>query len=121
MNSEIKKLWCEKLRSGEYEQGKGSLRPDGNAELGGYSFCCLGVLCDLALAVPKLKGAWEKDYFLVDGLAPVQMAGLLPIAIAEWAGLYRGTEERNPQCTLARLNDDGATFSRIADYIEANL
>jgi len=42
MKLEVKKLWIEALRSGKYEQGRGALNKDGK-------FCCLGVLCDLAV------------------------------------------------------------------------
>jgi hypothetical protein len=42
MNKEIADKWIEALRSGEYEQGIASLQSGGR-------FCCLGVLCDLAI------------------------------------------------------------------------
>lgn len=44
MFDNIKKLWVDALRSGEYEQGKNVLR---NIEKN--TFCCLGVLCDIAI------------------------------------------------------------------------
>ena len=42
MKPEIKKLWVDALRSGEYKQAREVLRTNG-----GTSFCCLGVLTDL--------------------------------------------------------------------------
>ena len=42
MDAQLKKVWVEALRSGEYKQGKGMLyRPE-------ETHCCLGVLCKVA-------------------------------------------------------------------------
>ena len=55
MNSEVKGQWTTALRSGEYEQGNGVLRTIDN------TYCCLGVLCELAvkanvIPVPVISG-----------------------------------------------------------------
>ena len=42
MKPEIKQRWVAALRSGHYKQGPSALRRDDR-------FCCLGVLCDLAV------------------------------------------------------------------------
>ena len=42
MKRDVAKKWVAKLRSGEYEQGKGYLNDDGK-------MCCLGVLCEVAI------------------------------------------------------------------------
>jgi hypothetical protein len=42
MNPEVKSMWVEALRSNDYLQGRGALNRNG-------LFCCLGVLCDVAL------------------------------------------------------------------------
>ena len=42
MNKEVKKKWVDALRSGEYAQGRSSLRDHDE-------YCCLGVLCELAV------------------------------------------------------------------------
>lgn len=70
-------------------------------------FCCLGVLCDV------IGVAWVfKDYsYSAEG-----RTDYLPFRIEKKAGL---TEEE--QDALAQMNDDGATFAEIADYIEKNL
>ena len=47
MKPEIKKQWVQALRSGEYKQGRGQLKQ-------GATFCCLGVLCDLAVQSGEL-------------------------------------------------------------------
>ena len=45
MDPTIKARWVAALRSGDYNQGHGRLHTKEN---GISSFCCLGVLCDLA-------------------------------------------------------------------------
>ena len=47
MNKEVKQQWVAALRSGEYKQGKNALRRQYEGE--DAEFCCLGVLCDLAV------------------------------------------------------------------------
>lgn len=44
MNPEVKALWLNALRSGEYQQGTGKLKQTYG---GDQRYCCLGVLCDL--------------------------------------------------------------------------
>jgi len=45
MNPRIQKLWIAALNSGNYVQGHNRLRE--STQAGDYSWCCLGVLCDL--------------------------------------------------------------------------
>ena len=119
MKSEIKKQWVEALRSGRYWQGNTLLRHRRH-------FCCLGVLCDLAVKA-RLDVTVEKhgDEFLYDG-----EVFELPMSVSQWAGL----DDQSPDIgafdldsgqykttSLARINDNGATFKQIADLIEEQL
>jgi len=124
LKPEIKKLWVDALRSGEYKQGSGQLY-DKTPE--GERYCCLGVLCRLAqqagleFSVDYLDPELNHDYFGPD--------------VAEWAGLdtdrlgdcnpvidYEDSEEGEQELHLSELNDDvGLTFSEIADIIEEQL
>ena len=54
MKPEIKQKWINALRSGEYEQGRKSLR-DRN------KYCCLGVLCDLH--AKETGNKWVEDQY----------------------------------------------------------
>jgi hypothetical protein len=45
MDKKLKAKWIKALRSGEYKQGKGVLRSGTGKDA---SYCCLGVLCDVA-------------------------------------------------------------------------
>lgn len=101
MDQEIKKLWIDALRSGEYNQGEGALRTNDNR------FCCLGVLCDIA-AVNE-KWAWDGEF-----------RWALPREVQKWAEINSAYPVTS-QGALGCLNDDGMPFIDIADLIEAQL
>lgn len=124
MNQEIKTKWLTALRSGKYEQGKGFLKNLDN------NFCCLGVLCDIAIKENPELGKWvENDndnYDEGDSITNHYVietkdgdeSGVLPDAIRSWANM----ESPNPYITtkgmtLAQLNDQGNSFNQIADII----
>jgi hypothetical protein len=124
VNEQVKQAWLAALRSGDYEQTKGALRKDDG-------YCCLGVLCDLAVQ-EGVVDEWVDDGF--EGIAYYYFGigrsihdGDLPWPVMEWAGLT----ESNPlggdnlgdshDRGLAGYNDSGATFKQIADVIEARL
>lgn len=115
MNPEIKAQWVAALRSGEYVQGRKSLRSLDD------EFCCLGVLCALhALDGGPQAEAFSKEY---------NYGGAIAFPNADtftWAGLDHANTEQNEACwTLAIMNDGigsggGLSFAKIADYIEEN-
>jgi hypothetical protein len=135
MNKKVKSLWLRRLRSGRYKQGFGYLcltdpdpkRPD--------AFCCLGVLCDIAVekgVIDPPEITFDKDgepetvYYDGDNT-------LLPPSVTEWAGvadacprIYLDDADIKKYRTghrpdLAQLNDDGLSFEQIADIIEKYL
>jgi len=127
MNPQVKKLWLEALRCGEYSQGKGVLHRD----LGGIldEFCCLGVLCKLAHVakiVTKVRDRKTGSY-LYGGHYTI-----LPMEVLIWSGVRTaggrlpklvtslGSRQFNKHSLLG-LNDQGATFLEIADVIEEQL
>ena len=97
------KKWVKALRSGEYTQARMTLKA-------GESYCCLGVAC-------VLKGRQHKKN---PGLYAIARAkGLNADEGNYWDG-YAGKwlmplDEQN---VLSDLNDSGASFQEIADYIE---
>jgi hypothetical protein len=118
MNKEIKKLWVEALRSGEYKQARGRLRDEDK-------FCCLGVLCDLH--AKAVGGAWCRDH---EGyLVYSDSDALLPPSVTAWAGLssdsphtvWHDDDEDRQEEPLAEHNDGRRTFQEIADMIEEQL
>jgi hypothetical protein len=101
MDAEVKQKWVSALRSGEYPQTKRSLRND-------EGFCCLGVLCDV------MGGRWKTDgEVVVNGRT---QAGYLDDGILSVIGI-----SEKQQLDLYWRNDEGESFARIADHIEASL
>ncbi len=121
MNPNIKTRWVERLRSGEYKQGQGYLHV-------GDKFCCLGVLCDMAVEegiVTQGASASEKTF----SYGRHGEVATLPLEVTEWASLavnpiipeidFKDGEEK--VYTLAAANDKGMSFNDIADLIEEHL
>lgn len=115
MNKRIKKLWIKALMSGDYQQGVGSLRNDGE-------FCCLGVLCDLH--AKRFKAGWERDEVERSEFRYAGESEILPYPVREWAGLKSNdpTVRRiDLKQHLSTLNDRGVSFPEIAKLIEQHL
>jgi len=114
MNEKVAKKWVKALRSGKYKQTRhGKLRI-------GDAFCCLGVLCDL-----YIKEKPQEEWYDMVNIAPGVYSFLgaqhfLPDPVVEWADATSAGHDWS--CKLIRLlpnmNDQGSTFSEIADYIE---
>ena len=153
LKPEVKAQWVAALRGGDYQQGTNTLRTRNyDAETGEWAngpdrFCCLGVLCELAVkdgAIPPGSATEaDKDYeYGADAFTSV-----LPAEVVHWA--YRGQEDysapaegqedrwNNPQAgahSLGEWNDGGwnwsegvsserptVPFDGIADLIEQYL
>jgi hypothetical protein len=113
MNPNVKTKWVEALRSGEYTQGRNLLHYMDD-------FCCLGVLCELAvkdgvqMSVSGNRGVNSYD----------NNASSLPDAVKDWAGLSSNlplAKIEGVNYTLHYMNDDGNSFAEIADIIEKGL
>lgn len=126
MREDIKVRWVEALRSGQYEQTEGLLANDNG-------FCCLGVLCEIAVqdgvVAKQVKDQYEgdpnDDHVVTYGVGSdfhYEMDAVLPSMVYEWAEL----ETSNPSILwegvthpISDLNDDyHLNFSQIADVIE---
>jgi hypothetical protein len=108
-NTEVIQEWVDALRSGQFQQGAGSLRTQ-------YAqFCCLGVLCELAsrkgIIEPPEPNPEDHNWHY-DGAG-----AYLPDAVFEWAGLS-GPNPRGTTQFLSHLNDQGEDFTFIANDIE---
>jgi len=114
VKEDIKRLWVDALRSGKYKQARSAL-----ATKDGY--CCLGVLCQLAVD----SGVPIKVKEVRSGLGAVTSYDdarfLLPTAVQEWAGLEANPVLGNPLTNLADMNDRRNSFAVIADAIEEYL
>ena len=119
MNPEIKTQWVTALRSGDYQQGHGILRSS-LTEGSVPKFCCLGVLCEIAVKANVIPEAQYDGFYYTYGTRDDKRSAYLPAVVMEWAGL----DNENPICgtdRLANLNDNDNTFEQIADAIEVNL
>jgi hypothetical protein len=115
MNHQVKQLWLEALRSGEYEQGTVVLKSKN-------AFCCLGVLCDIHRKVTS-NGQWRPvsghSFYAYDtgGIG----CHLPPRDVVSWAEL----DADNPYVGVGQIsciNDvDRLSFLEIADLIEKHL
>src|SRR5436190_193125 len=104
MNKKIKIRWIKELKSGKYKQGHSFLKIN-------ESFCCLGILCELAVEDKIIKPAtisltngniW---FYLNHNKIP-------PESVEKWAELDKPT-----MVELAKMNDNAYRFDEIAKYI----
>jgi hypothetical protein len=133
VNPEVKAEWVKRLRSGDYAQGEGYLHQifeSGEQER--HEFCCLGVLCEIAVEVGVTtvspSTGTEKQFSYGGGDTHP------PSEVVRWAGLRDSSGDlgRRVKTTakdgevveedlLVNLNDGGVPFDRIADIIEEHL
>jgi len=119
MNPEIKEQWIAALESGDYPQGRLELENKRG------QFCCLGVLCDLAVKAGvierflKFTGTEERVAY---GLGDEVSYTSLPPAVRNWAGIETTfLPDQIGSCwsrSLEGLNDEGKTFYEIALVIK---
>ena len=121
MKTEIKQRWVEALRSGSYKQLTGVLHRDSSS---GSAFCCLGVLCDLAIQDGILPG-WDRFVDFPDEEEPGEWTDeFLPGRVQAWAGCNANPGVTLDDCSvaLAACNDErNLSFPQIADLIETQL
>lgn len=116
MNPDIKAQWVAALRSGEYKQGQRALSHSGR-------YCCLGVLCELAVKAGAIERVTRTDGTYLYGSG--ENGWLLPSEVVDWAGVGSGNPRANGH-ELFAYNDGVAgvrrhTFTEIADLIEEHL
>lgn len=131
MNPDAKDKWVKALESGEYAQThEGGLRDRDD------KFCCLGVLCEVAVAEgvipapeppaehgsPEDKDGRDTKWYVYLSNDGDRDTAFLPEVVAEWAGIKTGNGEipgqgdsENP--SLTTMNDSGWSFSEIAAVI----
>ena len=117
LTAKEKQDWIAALRSGDYAQGRGTMKRDGR-------YCCLGVFAELqgvdikpfgvgsALLMPAQAAKLAKDTtgLSIDGASngTFRSCGLPPF--------------KNPDYqSLSGMNDNGVSFQEIADFLEENL
>lgn len=121
LDPDFKAAWLAALRSGNYRQGKFKLRKPDDRDPDTQLFCCLGVACDITgeptaeLALP-LRSSVAKWYDCDEELLPCDGEFTLTVKASAFAVTFNDAET-----DLAALNDDGLSFSKIANIIEEQL
>jgi len=118
MDQRIKTEWVALLRYGNIKQTKRKLH---NKEEG--SFCCLGVLCEMAKQENIAEFLLKANDYRAKNNENDYGCGTLPNAVRKWAGLQgcNPTPNNSDKCLTYSNDTDGKTFSEIADIIEKGL
>lgn len=120
VDRELVQKWVAALRSGEYKQGRGRLH-----QAKDNSFCCLGVLCEVAgvkKVPPPTRGGWG-NYYLTgsDGWKDSHVISANSDLYSR-AGLGTKTSDRASLVSeLVNRNDERESFEEIANFIEDTL
>lgn len=110
----FKRKWVKALRSGEFKQGRSSLKENMSFEndIVDYRYCCLGVACEIQGLKTDNRGFIENNniYKNLRGITKIPK-------------ILLGNEDNNPVVSkLVSLNDTKKwNFKRIATWIEKNL
>ena len=126
MNIPVIKKWVEMLRSGEYKQGNGFLKR--KISLEEPTYCCLGVLSELAVkegVIPEPEEINE-SFFYGRKIGTNGSRYYLCEEVMKWSGVdSHGGYDPLPgnggfTKFLTSDNDRGKNFNEIADIIENN-
>jgi hypothetical protein len=133
MDTLIKEEWADALLSGEYPRA-GNVLARANAAGEPISFCCLGVLCELAIkhGVPIERMVPDNgDEGVLYGREGEWSEAYLPHAVIVWAGLQGHVlpdgdvrirpEDLTMKPRLSELNDEGVAWDLIAKAIRDQL
>lgn len=138
MKPEVKAAWVAALRSGEYQQTTGSLHRFKESASERLGFCCLGVLCDVAVKAGVIEPGTVSHVAGTVRYGAQQAGAALPDEVVRWAGFkyedhdsdpadpyveWAPPESREPtRQRLSYVNDvGGGTFETIANLIESSL
>ena len=129
MYEDVRDAWADALESGRYKQGRGLLRSLKD------EYCCLGVLCELAVESGVIPPAIEAPHHDGSEQSAAYFSGTaidLPPEVLEWAGLeasswavrtvyFSVTDPRTGWGEIRSaedLNDDlQLTFKEIATHV----
>ena len=124
MAPEVKKLWLDALRSGEYIQGRGRLTAivERGAGEDKEANCCLGVLCELAVRAGRAtrqerNGTCVIVYWSVGKVTDVN-GSFLPDQVVAWAGLTHNYGTAEPYALVERLPE--RVRQQIKEYYDVS-
>ena len=121
MNVEVKTELVKRLRSGNYRQGNNYLNKAGK-------FCCLGVLCEIAVENGICERKIDDDYFsngatyIDDTTSQYGASGVPSRKVTCWAFNEIFIPKDKLGQSLVTMNDTLKwSFEQIADFIEESL
>lgn len=126
MKRENRDKWVAALRSGDYLQGQGQLKPLFDSNENEYStphYCCLGVYCDaVGIDLGEGPGEWDSSGYGV----PIEEDESGDTCIGVVTDLEPLLDDiglsRNTMNLLMEMNDDAnKSFTEIAAWIEEHL
>lgn len=123
MKPEIKQKWIDALRSGKYNQCHGGLSRTSN---GALLYCAIGVLVEV-FRLETGVGRWsqydgdlnnqDRTFISPDGRGGQDARrGSAPPALYLWTGVENAM--RTVFQLVSKMNDEGASFSEIANFLE---
>lgn len=123
MNPEALIPWLEALLSGEYPQADSRLHLASSTDSKKEGFCCLGVLCKVAIDTGSLELDVKRTRYLdanEDAPLDVQisydgMVAYLPSKVAQWAIL--AYDPKFDWRGLAGMNDNAMSFEDMAKLV----
>lgn len=118
---EIQQKWVNSLREHPERQMTGCLGALNS--VGTYNACCLGeALCVLARHEGKPLPFTEKNYIADNGDYYYLDSSFKKIGLRNEQGQFRGKINFNGNIiiSLSQMNDNGTSWSEIADFIEGN-
>lgn len=86
VNTAVIEEWVEALESGEYEQGRAALRVPGRFAGNADRYCCLGVLCEIAVK-HGVTTRTSNDSGYWDSTLEGYVNNVLPTDVVAWAGV----------------------------------
>lgn len=109
VNKRAIRLWVKALRSGEFEQAKKCLAKK-NVDGPGYSYCCLGVSCEVAKKA-GVRGVPSRKEMI--------RMGFLPNSVQKFLGVEDDNPKITKNFTATTVNDIKSwSFKRIASALE---
>jgi hypothetical protein len=116
--SDVKK-WVKALRSGGYRQGQENLCKEDEIS-GDCDYCCLGVACDILIEGDWVKPPHWKEWG-IGNPGKHKVFGFPAISIPSLETLKEMGLDLAYAKELAKLNDKGWSFKKIANKIEKDL
>jgi hypothetical protein len=115
MKPELRNRWIKALRSGEYKKATSVLKRFFRNVPAKH--CCIGVLCELVQDdFDDAKDLIQKRPDFQGHLGRTSVGAIMDFRTLGHVGL-----SVEHQRTLTNMNDKGASFERIANYIERKL